>query len=31
MRRGSFVGSGSINEFMIEIFQMEEHSFWFIE
>ena len=30
MRHGCFVGSASIDEILIEVFQMKEHSFGFI-
>ena len=31
MKHGCFIGSVSIEEFLLEIFQMDDHSFGFIE
>ena len=30
MRHGCFVGSGIINELLVEVFQLSEHGFWLI-
>ena len=30
MRHGCFVGSGIINELLVEVFQLSDHGFWLI-